>query len=824
MDKRKLISKIASHFGLDETGVSIFVDSIFDTIARELNKGKNINIPEFGKFIVRNSTANGVRGRFITFSPSKKFAEEINNNYSNLNPVVIKMKQPEGQGIRINEIAFEYGDDNFAYLTFENDIETENEIITTEEDSRIDEPESVEEQALPLIQTEENIPEAEIDEQPLRDVPYLIVLTKDKHQYTPEKIKEDDFSKSVDSTAPIEEDKPAADETTAPIEEDELTAIPEEESEKIIFTLLPEELIIEDNYIDVLEEQISAEKEIIIKDIEDYLFRGRNFDDTKIEETFDIQEDEFIPEDFSGEPDNYFKRENVYTDENSRMTEKAQNVFLYDYFSSDFDESEITVNPEQEIEQNVFLDLENFFNGNENIIEELIQEETVSDKLEEIFPPQEDGIEDSAIPEDKIQENAKHEDLTTETATSESVFIEDTESKRNIRFSSLKDDLDTAALEEEILQMLASREKAIKDLSEYGLKLETNVVIQPSDDSINGKEDIYTPDEVITHETVQQETIKDDFIQPDDDSIIIEDTPEIDIYEELNKRYLELEEIAKTESIISDEEKTNLLNSEMTVFDRLTDDKPEPVKETPPQKPLQQIIIHDPVSRTTEKEPESLADALDNVHLDGIIEHLEGEKDDSEIKSYDDVFKPADRPFIPNSSPVLDFKKPKKWLKFFMYLVFIVIFSMMSFFLYKSILTPSKSSQHADTTGIKNYDSLSASMKLADTSFKTGAIVLNEFEIEKDGDIIYRQTENGFIIQIADFEKHSDALKFITNLKDKSIEARIERIDLPMDKTEYRIVIGPFATLQEAKSYFSSSKMLLNYMKVLTPSNTNIFF
>jgi nucleoid DNA-binding protein len=846
MNKRNLISKIASHFDLDETGVSIFVDSIFETIGKELNKGKNINIPEFGKFIVRNKTSDGVRKRFITFSPSKKFAEEINNNYSELSPVVIKMLQPDGLGIEIKEISFEYGDDNFTYLTFEDGTETGNEITAAGEEPISDEIILEEEQTLPLIHSEEVITDTELEEQPARDVPYLIGITKDKHHYIQEEIKEDVLNETDENIPLLEEDKQLSDETFAGDLEE--TPVTEDELQERIYTLLPEDLIKEDIYIEVIEEQISAEKEIIIKDIEEYLTRERKSDDVKSEDTFDTKEQESIKDDFPDEPDNYFKRENVYTGNNNEITEKTQNVFLYDFYDTDFDTIGSEVSPSHEIEQNVFLDLESFFNDNESINEELIPVEEVTEKTENIIPPPENAVENPVTTGDVISESATSNEIaagemttdeviagemttdevtageiTSDEDTAAEVYNEDIDLNHDKHFPSLKDDIDTSTLEEEILQMLASREKAIKDLNEYGLKLEAKIEIPPADESIEDKKDFDTHDEIIIHETSQQEAIKDDLVKTDDIPII-EETPDIDLYEELNKRYRELEENVKTDSVISEEGKKNLQNNEMLVFDRLIEEKPEPVKETPPPQPIQQIIIHDPGSRIVEKVPKSLSEALEDVHLDGIIEHLESGKDASEVKSYDDVFKPADMQFIPNSTPAIEFRKPKKWLKFFLYLAFIMIFSLMSFFLYKSILTPSKSSQHSDTTGIKKYDSLSVSLKLVDTSLKTGSIILNEFEIEKDGDIIYRQTENGFIVQIASFEKHTDALKFITNLKDKSIEARIERIDLPMDNTEYRIVIGPFATLQEAKSYFSSSKMLLNYIKVLTPSNTNIFF
>jgi hypothetical protein len=61
------------------------------------------------------------------------------------------------------------------------------------------------------------------------------------------------------------------------------------------------------------------------------------------------------------------------------------------------------------------------------------------------------------------------------------------------------------------------------------------------------------------------------------------------------------------------------------------------------------------------------------------------------------------------------------------------------------------------------------------------------------------------------------------NLKEKNFDAKIERADMPMGKTEYRIVVGTFSTLDEAKSYYNSRSLILNFIKVITPANSGLY-
>ena len=82
MDRLALIRKIAEEFSINDETASDFVQNIFDTILKALYSGKNVNIADFGKFIFKNNK--------ISFSPVKRFAQEINYNNAGLESIKIR--------------------------------------------------------------------------------------------------------------------------------------------------------------------------------------------------------------------------------------------------------------------------------------------------------------------------------------------------------------------------------------------------------------------------------------------------------------------------------------------------------------------------------------------------------------------------------------------------------------------------------------------------------------------------------------------------------------------------------------------------------------
>ncbi len=894
MKRAKLIKKVSSRLNLNEIETGNFIGSIFDTMLSVFKSGKNLNIPEFGKFIVRDKTVNGEAVKYVSFSPCKKFADEINSNFSELSPVLTKALNFQNLSeIRVTETDDAADESNFVYFTFGDDT-GEVETVTPEIENVIaDEPltqsgDVVEDQAgydvfptdditvdtliadeetLHPLDTSETIAAVEeipapldtiatlaldtgVTEKPyLPDIPCLIPFNYRSAEFTDTEETEEvydevellaiysepepeqvpflipEFNGITSNVDPadkkltivrdekihddykISEQVITASSEIIETQETELSEVkqeliePESISEESLSTeadssgddlLQPEnavsesvieETVTEKNEYETIEEKIVREKEIILKDIEEYV---KSKDAEKTTDAFN-------------EPEHYFSKENIDTLPGQEKDiggsfgdsiQKSQNVFDGDLSGSGVFSVDTDSSIDDEYEQTVFSDLENFFktdNEDGGLPDEITADsiplsEEITDELNVVMQPEDDAA--------------------TDVHQGNGMFV-------------LKDEYDSSELIDSILDLLKSREQTIDELNKFGL--------------VSAPETTITGDKQETPESVTEEYIQMEETVPQDESSRVEsvisdetvsDEQEKDLYGELNKRLNELEELKAEKDTLEEELKQGFITPEMTVFDKLIEEKPEP--ELSEKISIPEIVIHDKGIPDIDKPPKSLNEALDNLKLDGIIEHLEGAPLKEE-KSYDDVFKPADRPFVPVSNTLPAVKKKRIALKFIVYFLLIVLFSVMSFFLYKSILTPSKPKTF-DTLETKANDSIIASLNLVDTSLSRGSIILSEFEVERDGDIIYRQTDNGYMIQVAVFDKYNDALKYISGLENKNIHAEIERVDLPLNVTEYRIVIGPFEKLQDAKAYFRSSGVILNFIKVLTPVKTGLSF
>jgi len=894
MKRAKLIRKVSSRLNLNEIETGNFISIIFDTMLSVFKSGKNLSIPEFGKFIVRNKTVDGEVVKYVSFSPCKKFADEINSNFSELSPVLTKALNFQNLSeIRVTETDDATDESNFVYFTFDDDTD-DVQIVSSEIETVIDgepltQPGSVveeqteyeeffsgditadtliaDEETLPPLDTSETIvaneeipapldtidtlvadtdvtekpylpdipclipfnyrsagftdteeikktdtetkPQEICSEREIADVPFLIPefngitssierLDKRENIVPVEKIPEDNMTSGLVTAEVLE--NIGIQKTEQPEEKQELIepeSVSEEsvsaetdgsggdlhQPEDTVSESVIEETVTEKNEYDTIEEKIIQEKEIILKDIEEYI---KSKDAEKKTDAFK-------------EPEHYFSKENIDTlpgqgkdigDSFGESIQKSQNVFDGDLLGSGDLSVDTDSSIDDEYEQTVFSDLENFFrtdNEDGGLPDEITADsiplsEDMTDELNDVVQTADDAVTDAH------QSNGKF---------------------------ALKDEYDSSELIDNILDLLKSREQTIDDLNKFGLvsapETERTEDKQESPGSVTG-EIIQTEDKVPLDESTRVES------EQSDEIATVEQ--EKDIYGELNKRLNELEELKAEKDTLEEELKQSFITPEMTVFDKLIEEKPAP--EVSEKISIPEIVIHDKGIPDIDKPPKSLNEAHDSLKLDGIIEHLEGAPLKEE-KSYDDVFKPADRPFVPVSNTLPPVKKKRFALKFIVYFLFIALFSAMSFFLYKSILTPSKPKTF-DTLVTKANDSIIASLNLVDTSISKGSIILSEFEVERDGDIVYRQTDNGYMIQVAVFDNYTDALKYISGLENKNIHAEIERVDLPLNVTEYRIVIGPFEKLQDAKAYFRSSGVILNFIKVLTPVKTGLSF
>lgn len=80
---KELIKEIAAENNLNEIDVYNYYFTLFDIIKDCFKKSTNVNILEFGKFRISGKEK-------VSFSPAKKFQDEINYNFNNLETVIIR--------------------------------------------------------------------------------------------------------------------------------------------------------------------------------------------------------------------------------------------------------------------------------------------------------------------------------------------------------------------------------------------------------------------------------------------------------------------------------------------------------------------------------------------------------------------------------------------------------------------------------------------------------------------------------------------------------------------------------------------------------------
>ena len=78
----EIVRLISKNLSISEDKIYEFYISLFKEISNALLKSKNINIPEFGKFRFK-------KGK-VKYSPVRKFAKEVNHNFCDLKPSIVK--------------------------------------------------------------------------------------------------------------------------------------------------------------------------------------------------------------------------------------------------------------------------------------------------------------------------------------------------------------------------------------------------------------------------------------------------------------------------------------------------------------------------------------------------------------------------------------------------------------------------------------------------------------------------------------------------------------------------------------------------------------
>ena len=120
MTKPELVRNIVNKFEVKESEAAYFVGNIFTAMSEALIKGKNINIPEFGKFKIVYRIIDGSRKRTVVFSPVRKFADSVNEDYNNLESHITKVfKLKNSDVLTVRELMPDENDEDYLCFIFD---------------------------------------------------------------------------------------------------------------------------------------------------------------------------------------------------------------------------------------------------------------------------------------------------------------------------------------------------------------------------------------------------------------------------------------------------------------------------------------------------------------------------------------------------------------------------------------------------------------------------------------------------------------------------------------------------------------------------------
>ncbi len=259
---KDLIKDIASELKLDEIEVYNYYYILFDLVKECFKKQINVNILEFGKFKISG------KGK-ISFSPAKKFQDEINYNFNNLETVIVRMLTPlELEKMKkLPREEFEKPiiekKEQIKEDTYVNDTQEE-ELITKED---IEEKEIIEEKITEEIEEEKDI-KTEVEE----------ILKKFNEEKLRLKEEIDELKKRVASLEVIEKEAPKTlppeilpkkEELKPPEEILEIEKEVEEEKAKEVKKFAETEKEIPQEEIKEAEELVDIEKEIPQEEIKE---------------------------------------------------------------------------------------------------------------------------------------------------------------------------------------------------------------------------------------------------------------------------------------------------------------------------------------------------------------------------------------------------------------------------------------------------------------------------------------------------------------------------------------------------------------------------
>lgn len=829
MKIEEIIKKIASEFNEEETEVSEYFDNIFESLALAFLKNKNVNIGEFGKFKVQTkSDEEGKKQKSVLFSPVKKFADEINHNFTELSPVHVRLlsekllaEKLSGDFSRDEDsgeiILIDFEGNEFSPTEEKPDVykealipeETEQEAVFSKDEQKIKEdiliPEDGSHEIVysheeHTIKEEILIPEEKKEE-------VLIREEKNEEVLIPE-VKKEEVSSFASIVSEIEESEPEIIDDII-VHKDKILALLSKIN--IIQNTIPDfdEIISLKKLISIDKKVHSVISTIVKIDKEnEQVFETKLMDEGETEifipeksldERISLEEakpSELIEEDKVEEIKQEEAVEETIADSEEIPTEKTEEIKEE---QKEIEEKHAEINQEkikEEQEKNLInKELEskllNMLDERRKIIEEIR-------KLDEINS--EDFLNIPRPKEKTPEEEEKPTNEEEKEKPKQNVFIDEDESldkpKQNIFVEE-----DAKQLEELIKYLEFPSEISEGDIIKEDEREEPKIV--NNEETPEEKTEEKIPDDIKPKEEIVNEEI-----QKDSDAKELENLFGT-IYEE-KKETDDLSGISEAQP--------HLNNLEMKVFDRLLDESSDKTEEEKP--------IPDEVKNEEQTSIKELEDLFVNFKTekteDEIIKEKEvPEKKEEEkaevkktdtIKTYDDIFSLIE----PNGNkkngknqeqqqPLLaQQEEPKKKmsndLKIIIYSAILIVIIIISFVLYrKSIYTPVKENKKLPLTA--PIDSVRTSGKdsvvFADTEKVNKAPADNV--VYEENDIVIKESDEGFYIFFGSYLSQFELAKKIKELKAKKIYPTFDEVN-ENGKQIYRLKIGPYETLNQARN------------------------
>jgi nucleoid DNA-binding protein len=803
MNKEQLIKKIALEFSVDEIEVSRYFDSIFHTISLAFKKNRNVNISEFGKFILRTKLSeDGEKTKAISFIPAKYFAIDVNYNFSNLIPVKIRtldekslkeeIREPSDiEEVLLIESEFDVIEkeissiDNFLTSSYEKNLRKE--LLIDNREDEVFEGEIPED--LNIISEDDTMDPLKAEQLKIR---LSEALEKEKigrekpiaEEITEEEIQQDLTAEVIEGDMNIESDTPL-----------ESMGGSIEHLEKLL------------EEISEYEPEISEEEEAVEENVEDgEIVQEENAE--KESNPNEIRRNEFenledLPDGIaSGDKDEKSSEKKISSEESEQSNDIIKDEIASEENAEEEYSSFTKVDDLSLKDQTVFKDSDMFIIDTEKIKE--FEEKSLQDESK----PQETEPDSKKI---DIKPIEKKTDIKAD-IPGKNIELEDSYVKpENDNIRELKDELQ---------RMLFEREKILNEIKK--LEDDPNIVsdIEGLINKFSGEPDDLLDIKLKNTDSNEVPDKKDKIPEHGETfeehiNKLADSTPYL-FSSDKGKLSIDEKSVGSIDAFEKDFD-----NPEMKIFGKLMDEPRSGGEEE--EINFNNLVTYKEQYKDISKShksidtitPAKLSDAFTDIESSSLNQNKDNDRglEEHKIKDYNDVFKPVDKYVLPKVSkeleqPAILIEKPhqKKNMKkvFISIIIFIII--IIVFFVFFEIFSK-KTEPTNKKDNISSYSESKGTKNSNEAPVNTEQKYSGEEKIiYQENDIYFKQNARGVFIQIGTYatEKEANIKTFL--LKSQNLNVEVEDVNLGKNEHVFRVKVGPYKDLEDAKTAFESIK------------------